>query len=310
MKTRLRAVIAAVLLITPLAHPQNTTPQDKDKAAAAQKKAADNPIQKKSKITKDKKETATTTTTTTTRTSSSIVVHTSQVTPITPLMSGPLGFDFVLGDWEATTNGNHWQMHVAWNAASNKFEGHLTKQGDASAAVGFQMGELVWTAEPTGDNTLVEHQAYRSALGAYYWGNGNVDLKRSSADSLISEIQFRRVIPVSNGAPPSSAAVTGPPDSGCGLGVKWAESEAGFDGEWRRREASNVFDAHWTKGSEVVVAVLHISIKGDHVVVDRDQGNGGWCRYDGDLQGDGIVTGTYHCSWGGPLPWRAVIRCR
>jgi hypothetical protein len=101
----------------------------------------------------------------------------------------------------------------------------------------------------------------------------------------------------------------------CGLGHEWNESEYGFIGTWKRRDATNTFDARWIRGSEVGEATLKIDITGQHVVVERYQHGGvydnGRCNYEGTLQSDmRTVDGTYRCSWSPEVPaWRAVIKC-
>jgi len=99
-----------------------------------------------------------------------------------------------------------------------------------------------------------------------------------------------------------------PPDTGCGLGHSWTEWESGYMATWSRREGTNVFDAHWTKGGEVVDAVLSINIDGNHVSIDRNEKNGS-CKYSGTVKDDLSVSGTFGCSWGGPVEWKAIIGC-
>jgi len=99
--------------------------------------------------------------------------------------------------------------------------------------------------------------------------------------------------------------------AGCGLGVRWDETESGWTGTWTRRGESDTFDAHWTHpGAQPTTALLRVGIAGSTVNVERTQA-GGTCTYGGTLGGDGVtVTGTYTCSWApGRYDFRAAIRC-
>ncbi len=101
----------------------------------------------------------------------------------------------LLGTWEAQVPGNHWQINVAWNAKENRYEGHLSKQGVASQAVGFAMGELVWKATPSGQQ-IVEEQEYRTGANGvssgYSWRKGAV-YKISNEEFTSSTARFIRV---------------------------------------------------------------------------------------------------------------------
>ncbi len=97
------------------------------------------------------------------------------------------------------------------------------------------------------------------------------------------------------------------------LGHVWNESEAGWQGTWRRVGNSNAFKATWTHPSgRIVRADLTIGIAGNRVtVIRRDTFGpavGKGCRYSGMLHGN-AVSGSYSCDWArGPLPWSAHIR--
>jgi hypothetical protein len=88
-------------------------------------------------------------------------------------------------------------MRVDWDSTNKQFRGYLTKQGQVSENVGFRLGELVWTAEPSGEHMFIERQELRSGANRtssdYVWRNGNFDVERSSHDSLISSQEFVRV---------------------------------------------------------------------------------------------------------------------
>jgi hypothetical protein len=99
---------------------------------------------------------------------------------------------------------------------------------------------------------------------------------------------------------------------GCGLGIRWDETEEGWTQVWTRRGVSNVFDVTGTKsGFTNLTAVQTIEINGNRVFVNRTwASDGNSCEYEGTLAVDGItVTGTYRCISGGPYSWRATIRC-
>jgi hypothetical protein len=106
------------------------------------------------------------------------------------------------------------------------------------------------------------------------------------------------------------------PDTKCGLGQEWDESEYGFVGTWVRRDLTNLFDGRWVKGNEVVEGTLSIEIDGRRVFARRHQHGGpydrGICDYEGTVQNDlHTVKGTYHCTWSPEAPqWTAVIRCQ
>jgi uncharacterized RDD family membrane protein YckC len=108
-----------------------------------------------------------------------------------------LQFAFLIGEWESQTPGNHYRMRVAWDSPSKQFRGYLTKQGQVSENVGFQLGELVWTAVPRGERMFTEQQKWRYGANRlptdYQWRNGNFDVERSSPDHLVSFQEFMRV---------------------------------------------------------------------------------------------------------------------
>jgi hypothetical protein len=105
----------------------------------------------------------------------------------------PENFRFLVGEWESTTPGNNWQMRVSWDGKSGQFLGYLTKQGQASQAYGFRIGERVWTAEPIDEQTFVERQKFRGGFGNSWWNTQNVDVRESSRDHLSGYVEFKRV---------------------------------------------------------------------------------------------------------------------
>ena len=109
----------------------------------------------------------------------------------------PSQFAFLIGEWESQTPGNHYRMRVAWDTPNKQFRGYLTKQGQMSENVGFQLGELVWTAVPSGERMFTEQQKWRYGANRipsdYQWRNGTFDVERSSPDHLVSLQEFMRV---------------------------------------------------------------------------------------------------------------------
>src|ERR1017187_8633976 len=106
-------------------------------------------------------------------------------------------FAFLIGEWECLTPGNHYHIHVDWDSAKKQFGGYLTKQGHSSENVGFRLGELVWTAEPSGEHQFVERQEWRNGANGtpshYEWLSRNFDVERSSLDHLAGSQEFMRV---------------------------------------------------------------------------------------------------------------------
>lgn len=113
--------------------------------------------------------------------------------------SPPPKFSFLVGDWEARTPTNHYRMRVEWDKERNQFRGFLTKQGEISAAVGFRVGEHVWTAQAIGEpDIVIELQKWRtgsnSASTNVEWKIGKVDIERSSVNALVTSItEFSKV---------------------------------------------------------------------------------------------------------------------
>ncbi|HKO59990.1 MAG TPA: hypothetical protein VJV03_02425 [Pyrinomonadaceae bacterium] len=102
--------------------------------------------------------------------------------------------------------------------------------------------------------------------------------------------------------------------SDCGLGVRWNESESGWNGDWKRRGDTNTFDATWTKGGERVTAVLTVTINGSSVTVERpNASDNNSCTYKGTIAADGktITNGTYTCTQfpNQKFTWAATISC-
>ncbi|MEM7702322.1 MAG: hypothetical protein AAF251_10335 [Pseudomonadota bacterium] len=55
----------------------------------------------------------------------------------------------ITGTWQVTSpRDNRWRMAVVWDQVSGEYRGYLTRNGIASAEVGFEIGELVWRAQP------------------------------------------------------------------------------------------------------------------------------------------------------------------
>lgn len=98
---------------------------------------------------------------------------------------------------------------------------------------------------------------------------------------------------------------------GCGLGVRWDETEEGWTGTWTRRGNSNVFDLVARKAGMTLTAVQTITMNGNRVSIRRTNvTDGNDCEMEGTVAPDGVsVTGTYRCRSGGPYTWRATIRC-
>lgn len=97
----------------------------------------------------------------------------------------------------------------------------------------------------------------------------------------------------------------------CGLGRRIVEYENDFTGIWTRRGNTSTFDSVWTRGSERVYAVLDISLVGNRITVQRTDADGrNACTYNGYVESDGSVTGTYSCRSGeNNIPWEAQIEC-
>lgn len=100
----------------------------------------------------------------------------------------------LVGTWEAQITDNQYQMQVTWNSAANRYEGILTKQGQASQYVGFSIGELVWTATVSYDSnnnvSIQASQKYRwgsnGVSSGFQWFNHIVNLNASTADILVT----------------------------------------------------------------------------------------------------------------------------
>ena len=93
-----------------------------------------------------------------------------------------------VGTWEAQVPDNRWQMKVTWNSQANRYEGTLTKQGQASQYVGFSIGELAWTATIIDEHSMNVQQKYRwgsnGVSNKFQWVSGVVDLDQSTANSF------------------------------------------------------------------------------------------------------------------------------
>lgn len=97
------------------------------------------------------------------------------------------------------------------------------------------------------------------------------------------------------------------------LGTSWLEQESGWNGIWKRRGLSNIFDATWMKpGENDAHSLLTIYREGNSVVIirkDNGEGSPTSCTYSGTIGGDGkTIKGTYNCHWvDHPIEWSATI---
>jgi hypothetical protein len=64
----------------------------------------------------------------------------------------------LIGEWEATLPGNMYRLRITWNDKKGRYEGILTHNGEASAYVGFAVGEFTYEATPTSDVSILEEQ--------------------------------------------------------------------------------------------------------------------------------------------------------
>ena len=121
--------------------------------------------------------------------------------------------------------------------------------------------------------------------------------------------------PVPVSTPANTTATAG---GGCGLGVRWTESENGWDGQWVRRGSTNTFDATWRSGGTTVTSTLTIMVTGTQVHIQRNDTDGVTVAYTGTVGADGIsVTGTGKIQGRvpqgaptGAYPFQAKILCR
>lgn len=96
------------------------------------------------------------------------------------------------------------------------------------------------------------------------------------------------------------------------IGTLWNEQELGWQGVWTRVGTSDRFQAVWTLGARVVRANLQVIVKGNDVIVWREDTAGpgvgrGGCKYTGKISGRS-VSGKYSCTWAKRLiPWKATI---
>lgn len=82
-------------------------------------------------------------------------------------------------------------MRVEWDQERSPFRGILTKLGELSTAVGFQIGEHVWTAQPIGEpDVVIDLQKWRTgsqeASTKVEWKIGEVQINLSSANALVT----------------------------------------------------------------------------------------------------------------------------
>lgn len=99
----------------------------------------------------------------------------------------------------------------------------------------------------------------------------------------------------------------------CGVGVRWDESENGWNGTWTRRGTSNTFDAVWSNGGASGSSVLTLTLTGNRVHIERRDAasfGGASVSYDGTIAADGTVSGTSRvASSGAAAAFRAVVTC-
>ncbi|MFD7522065.1 hypothetical protein [Paenibacillus chitinolyticus] len=95
------------------------------------------------------------------------------------------------------------------------------------------------------------------------------------------------------------------------LGTVWHEKEGSWNGEWRRRGDTNIFDAKWTSGGSMVTAILEVHLSGNFVtILRRNSSDGNNCDYIGTISPDGkTLSGTYNCG-GKQYNWNATIYYR
>lgn len=106
---------------------------------------------------------------------------------------------FMPGLWQARIDNNGYLMRVSWNANASRFEGRLAGQGNVSQYVGFDMGELVWIAQPTENpDVFIENQKWRwgshgMSTGSK-WMEGSFDYRNSGPTDLVTSFaNFRKV---------------------------------------------------------------------------------------------------------------------
>jgi len=68
------------------------------------------------------------------------------------------------------------------------------------------------------------------------------------------------------------------------LGSEWHETEGRYQGVWKRRGNSNVFDATWNNGAK---GVLVIELNGNKVTIKRNDTDGLKITYEGIISSDG-----------------------
>jgi hypothetical protein len=108
----------------------------------------------------------------------------------------PTALLFIEGHWESTDPTNRWQMTSTWSPERGRFEGRLAQNGDGSAAAGFTVGELVWTATPEGDQAVRENQMFRAGPGApAEWQEGAVDVAQSTPERLVTSFSVFQRLP-------------------------------------------------------------------------------------------------------------------
>jgi len=101
--------------------------------------------------------------------------------------------------------------------------------------------------------------------------------------------------------------------AGCGLGVRWSESENGIAGDWVRRGNSDVFDATWPG----VRSVLTMTLTGNQLRIHRRDAGNQQVDYTAVIGPDGkTVTGTARVLPPVPAGWptqpfafQATIQC-
>lgn len=103
----------------------------------------------------------------------------------------PKDLAFIIGEWEATEASNRYRMNVIWNKETKELYGYLTKNGAASARVGFAVGEHVFTAKIIKKPSMVVAvQKYRQGVNGSStwsaWVTATLDITASSKSRLVA----------------------------------------------------------------------------------------------------------------------------
>jgi hypothetical protein len=114
----------------------------------------------------------------------------------------------LVGDWESTRADNAFVMRVSWNQQAQRYDGLLVRNGALSQRLGYQIGELVWTAKLSPNPRLLEIlEEWRRGGGpappSVSWVRAGVRLEAITATEMqTSTAVYRRLgPPAANGAP-------------------------------------------------------------------------------------------------------------